>query len=571
MAAEAIPEQLFGKYRLLGVMSAGGMAELYLALQAGPEGFSKVVALKRVLPHLADSHDFVQMFMDEARLAARLDHPNIVRIYDFGESNRQYFMAMEYLPGEDLSSIHWRARKAGQVMPHEIACAVVQAAAEGLHFAHELTDTNGQPLHLVHRDANPSNILVTYQGVVKVADFGIAKAMGNVNQTQFGQVKGKAAYLAPEQATGETLDRRADVFCLGIVLWESLTGQRLFSRETEVASAQASVTYTPPLPSKVRPGLPAELDLIILRALAKRPEQRYQTAQELADELEDFFRRKSMKPTAKEIAAWMEGLFGRERAEAKLAIAQGRNLQAMVSQVMRPIIPLSQSRPQAPASLASLDGQATVDLIPRGDRSNTLPLGTATQSATVPLPRTPARPPAALGKRLGLVAALVVVAGGLLWAGNRVVQSLDAPRGPRAAATVPTTLELDSSPPGAFIFVGGEPTGQFTPARLNQLTGGQVAVRLELAGYEPARETVPLEPGKVVQRKFVLTPQPAEVAVRGVPEGAQLLVDGKPTQPNRTLTLTPGPHVFVVKQEGKPDTSRLLDVKPGEQRTLELP
>ena len=605
MAAEEIPEQRFDKYRLLGSMSAGGMAELYLALQAGPEGFSKVVALKRVLPHLAHSHEFIQMFMDEARLAARLDHPHIVRIYDFGEADGQYFMAMEYLPGEDLSSVLFRARKANQPVSPEIAAFIVQAAADGLHFAHELTDAEGRPLGLVHRDANPTNILVTYQGAVKVVDFGIAKAMGNLNQTQFGMVKGKAAYLAPEQAQGEVpLDRRADVFCLGIVLWEALTGQTLFARETDIASAQASVNYHPPPPGQLRPGVPPELDAIALKALAKDPGQRFQTAGEMQDALEAFFRGGRERPSSKEIAAWLEGLFGTARAEAKRAIAQGRNLQAAISQVMRPLVPTDRmpslprpvsqpgsaprsATPSAPTSgstprpataSAPLPGSAPRPATPSAQPPRTAPrpataaapAGTASRSATTSAP--PPRPPTApLGRRVALALALLAIAAGLLAAGNRAARELGSKRTERAPA-VPSTSELSliSTPPGAFIFLGGEPTGQRTPARLPQLPGESVAIRLELDGYEAVRDTVPLTPGRPTERSYTLSPRLGEVSLRGLPDGAELWVDGRPNAAAEPLHLPAGRHELVIKVAGQPDSTRTLDVKPGEQ-TVQLP
>jgi len=583
MADSPLPEQLFGKYRLLGVMNAGGMAELYLALQAGPEGFAKVVALKRVLPHLAQSHEFVEMFMDEARLAARLDHPHIVRIYDFGEAAGQYFMAMEYLPGEDLANILWRAAKAKQPIPSAIAAYITQAAAEGLHFAHELTDADGHPLGLVHRDANPTNILITYQGVVKVVDFGIAKAMGNVNQTEFGRVKGKAAYLAPEQVYGEPLDRRADVFCLGIVLWECLTGERLFQRDSDIASAHASTLQVPPPPSQRRPGLPPELDRIALKALAKQREERFQTAGELQDALEQYFRSGAVKPSAKEISAWLETLYGAPRAEAKRAIAQGRNLATAVPQVMKPLLLTPAPRPlpfqgtpapipltvlaEGPESAFRTSGGATPAL-QTGSRLSSHPEGSLQTGEAPAVPQAGARP--SLAGRGALALLLVVLAGGGLWGGNKLIKKLGAPRAERVATPGFASLAVDSLPEGAFIFLGGEPTGQLTPATLEQLSGDSVQIRLELSGYEPARETVGLEAGKRASRRYTLSPRPGSVAVRGVPENAELLVDGQPAPKNRTLTLAPGKHLFLLKEEGQPDTSREVVLSPGEEKTVEL-
>ena len=210
----------FGNYRIIGPIARGGMAELSLAVQVGVQGFTRVVALKRVLPSNAASAPFVQMFLDEARLAARLDHPQIVRIYELGAHQNSYFMSMEYLPGEDLAWVGQLALTAGAPVDPDIAAYIVERAAEALHFAHELTDVDGRPLGLVHRDVTPSNIIVTYNGHVKVVDFGIAKAATNTFEPEVGMIKGKMGYLAPEQFTdGMTIERTCDVFGAGIVLW----------------------------------------------------------------------------------------------------------------------------------------------------------------------------------------------------------------------------------------------------------------------------------------------------------------------------------------------------------------
>jgi serine/threonine protein kinase len=270
--AAAVPQiESFGKYQLLGLMNSGGIADLQLALQQGARGFSKVVALKRVLPHLAESAEFSELFLDEARLAARLDHPNIVRIYDLGEEGHRYYMAMEYLPGEDLHQVQVHARRAGKSIPLPIVATLIADAAAGLHFAHELKDRNGSSLGCVHRDVNPSNIIVTYQGAVKIVDFGIAHAADHLSDARTGAVMGKPAYVSPEVIYGGAADRRSDLFGLGVIFWELLTGEKLFSRNTDAATLHA-VTSDPVLPpSAVRSDVPAVLDSTAMRALAKKP------------------------------------------------------------------------------------------------------------------------------------------------------------------------------------------------------------------------------------------------------------------------------------------------------------
>jgi len=231
--------EVFGRYRIRGVLGQGGMGRLFLAERMGIEGFVKVVALKRILPHLADSEQFREMFINEARVAARLEHPNIVATYELGEVDGSYFLSMEYLPGEDLGTILSRARALQRSVPLEVAVAIAQQGAGGLHYAHDLRDSAGQMTGLVHRDVNPFNIVVTYYGMVKLLDFGVVKGANAGSKTASGVFKGKYAYCAPEQINGGVVDRRTDVFCLGIVLWECLTGQRLFDGSTDVGKIDA--------------------------------------------------------------------------------------------------------------------------------------------------------------------------------------------------------------------------------------------------------------------------------------------------------------------------------------------
>src|SRR5688572_513451 len=228
-----------GPYTLLRRLAVGGMAEIFLARRDGPAGFSKVVALKRILPHLSTLPEFVSMFLDEARLAARLTHPHVVQIYDFGEVEGTYFISMEYVPGEDLLAAIKRARELERPVPPIVACSILSAVCDGLHYAHELRDEYGKALGIVHRDVTPSNVLISFDGVVKLADFGIAKAEHRSTHTAVGALKGKYAYMSPEQAKGEKLDRRSDLFSLGVAAHELLTGRRLFARDSELAVLKA--------------------------------------------------------------------------------------------------------------------------------------------------------------------------------------------------------------------------------------------------------------------------------------------------------------------------------------------
>jgi eukaryotic-like serine/threonine-protein kinase len=220
----------FGKYDLLALLATGGMAEIWLARVSGMAGFEKLVVIKRLLDKLAIDSDYVEMFLDEARINARLTHSNIVQVLELGQVEGKYFMAMEFVPGLSVSQVGKRATKQLGTVPQEVACGIIAQACSGLHYAHEKTMPDGSPLNIVHRDVSPQNLIVTYEGLVKVLDFGIAKADHRQSQTRTGLVKGKFSYMSPEQCLGQGLDRRSDVFALGIVLFELCTARRLFKR-----------------------------------------------------------------------------------------------------------------------------------------------------------------------------------------------------------------------------------------------------------------------------------------------------------------------------------------------------
>ncbi len=275
-----------GKYKLVRLIASGGMAEVYLARQAGAAGFEKLVCLKRILPHLARDKQFVEMFLNEARLAARLDHPNIVSILDLGEANGNYFIAMEFIDGPSLRAAAKRALERGERLPIPEIVKIVSMAAAGLHYAHELTDAGGKPLGLVHRDISPDNVLVHRNGAAKVVDFGIAKAANSSTSTRTGTLKGKVAYMPPEQLRGDPLDRRTDVFALGVVLYELLAGQRPWAGDSEVSLIGRIMTEDPPPLSTLRPDAPAGLVAVLDRALAKDREARYASCHDLQADLE---------------------------------------------------------------------------------------------------------------------------------------------------------------------------------------------------------------------------------------------------------------------------------------------
>ncbi len=278
----------FGKYLLLQRVSVGGMAEVFKALPEGATRIDQIVAIKRILPNIAEDSEFIGMFVDEARLAGQLNHPNICRIYELGRVGDDHYIAMQFLWGRDLLKVMNRFKKAGQPMPAPIASFIASKACAALHYAHNKRDATGKPLQIIHRDVSPQNIIVGYSGQVKLIDFGVARAASQSQKTQAGILKGKFGYMSPEMIRGLPVDHRSDVFAMGICLHEALTGTRLFYGETDFATLELVRDAKVPPPSRKAPGIPPALDRIVLKALARNADDRYPSAQALQEALEEF-------------------------------------------------------------------------------------------------------------------------------------------------------------------------------------------------------------------------------------------------------------------------------------------
>jgi serine/threonine protein kinase len=305
----------FGKYILLDRISVGGMAEVFRAKAMGVEGFTRTVAVKRILPHLAEDQRFVEMFIAEAKTAARLSHANIAQVHELGRVGSEHFIAMEYVAGRDLLSVRHQMRKSRRQVPVDLAAWIAAQIAEGLANAHEKRDDQGQPLDIVHRDVSPQNVLVSYAGAVKLIDFGIAKASNDkVPATRAGVLKGKFGYMTPEQIEGKTVDRRADIFSLGAVLHELLTNERLFDGDNEFVVLERVREANVAPPSVLNGNVPAELDRICLRALARAADQRYQHASEMAEDLSRFVYTLGLGSPSKRLRDWLRTEFAAEFA-----------------------------------------------------------------------------------------------------------------------------------------------------------------------------------------------------------------------------------------------------------------
>lgn len=318
-----------GRYRLCYELATGGMATVFLASVEGPAGFEKLAAVKRIHPHMAKTPSFVAMFLDEAKIASRISHANVCTVFDFGVTDGSYFIAMEYLVGETLARVMKRLYelkdpKLLAALPG-IATRIIADLSEGLNAAHELRDSEGKFLGVVHRDVSPQNLFVTFDGVCKVVDFGVVMARERVQHTIGGQLKGKYAYLSPEQVGGANIDRRADVWGLGVVLWELLTLKRLFKRPTEAATLMEVLRGHVAPPSKVRRGVPPEFDAIVAKAMHRDVESRYPTARELGRDLLRVQTQIGDPVGLAEVAEWMGTLFVEEHARKLRLVEKARN------------------------------------------------------------------------------------------------------------------------------------------------------------------------------------------------------------------------------------------------------
>jgi serine/threonine protein kinase len=333
-----------GSYEIVRKLARGGMAELFLSRTVGPEGFEKLVVLKKILPSHAENPKFVRLFLDEAKLAATLDHPHIAHVYDMGKVDGHYFFTMEYVHGQDVRTTMRRATRLDRKFPIEHAVQIASNVAAALHYAHERRRADGTLLDIVHRDVSPSNVLVSYDGAVKLVDFGVAKATTSTVKTRTGTLKGKIAYMSPEQAKGAPVDRRSDIFSLGIMLWEMVTMQRLYKADNDLATIQMIINSKAQPPSHLRPDCTVELDRIIMRALAINPDERYQTAEQLQIELEELAREQKLNQSTVSLRTYMHELFDDEIRAWSAAKASGQTLtEHMIEKATEMTTPVSES------------------------------------------------------------------------------------------------------------------------------------------------------------------------------------------------------------------------------------
>lgn len=542
----------FGRYELLGRIAVGGMAEIFLAREreniAGA-GHRHLV-IKRVLSHVVDDPTFQDMFFDEARLAMRLQHPAIVHIYEFGEEAGSTYLAMEWVDGIALGKLIRRARDVGGI-PAPVCVKIAATVAEALHYAHRVRGDEGQPLGIVHRDVSPQNIMVSNEGNVKLLDFGIAKATDQLSRTSDGQVKGKFAYMAPEQCVGDPVDGRADVFALGVCLFESLTGKPLYHRKTQYETMRAVLEDPLPTLATRRPDLPEDLDAILQKALAKDANDRFADAGQMQLALEQWLARHQEVVLATSIADHLGEVLGSDvvRGPQVDSTPFGQSFKGSMPAAPIPSLPPSSitSRPPPPASVEELGSSALIELesaeekkkrpvwlwlVPllllllvgggvaawltmgspelaaTGPAPGTAIPGTATPSAALPA-ETPGSslvvpPPTAQGTDEG--AATDDNAGG---EPSVPAVSDSSPAGEAPATDVPAAdatglLRVDSRPSGARVSIDGEFRGE-TPLTLDGLPVGQLRVEISRRGYRDWEGLAVLRDGQTVSLTPTLT------------------------------------------------------------------
>ncbi len=341
---------IFGEYKILKKIATGGMAEVFLAKRVGVEGFEKLVAIKRILPQFSENEEFIAMFIDEAKLAAQLNHRNVVQIYDFGNQQGSYYIAMEYVFGKDLRTILKKSRDKHQRLPLTQCTYIMAEAARGLEFAHKLEDHYGNPLNIIHRDISPQNIFISYEGDVKIADFGIAKAASQSTETRAGVLKGKILYMSPEQAWGKAIDRRSDLYSLGVLFYEMVTERKIVEADSEFSMLEKVRNGEVEFPPAIFEKIPNRLSYIMKKTLEKDPGNRYQTAQEMRVDLENYLLTTKETLSEKTISDYLKDLFRDEIAQERKILVGGEGTPEEKTVALEPI---AEQKPEAPKEILS--------------------------------------------------------------------------------------------------------------------------------------------------------------------------------------------------------------------------
>ena len=571
----------FGKYLLLERISVGGMAEVFKARAADAKESVQAIAIKRILPHLAEDTRFVDMFIDEARMSVQLDHENVIQVIELGRHEDDYFIAMEYIPGRDLLSLHHHLRKTKQYLPIQLAAHIACRVAAGLDYAHKLCGPDGEPLGIIHRDISPQNVIVSYDGAVKLIDFGIAKArVRNYEATQAGVLKGKFGYMSPEQVLSQPIDHRSDIFALGTVLHELLTSERLFYGEHDFATLDMVRGAVINPPSGINPAVPRALDAIVLKALARDLDDRYPTAAAMSADLHDFLEGINYNASAKPLASWMHREFApRIRKEREKNEMLARYSLSPTGEVIE-----GDTEENATTGLWDPILDDTLDEAPWAE-----PLKPEVPVTPVPVPRpapdlpdafianvtplTSARPSPKGKKRhrtpIWIPATLFVTAIGLAVFIQTMILT------PLPPDLTGTGLVLRVVPrENLTIYLNGRVMADRSPVIQRGLAPNRYTIRVDRPGYASWTHTVDVTLGKLKAVDVELTKKTAEPAqIRFVtdPVDAKMTVDNRPVslaERQRYLTLKGGESVdLMITREGYRTQTVRFTPEPGAKRT----
>lgn len=559
---------------MLAEIAVGGMAEIHVAKQRLRDGLEKLVVIKTVRSHLKNNREFTQMFLNEARIASRLEHPNIVQMYDLGYADGSYFLAMEYVHGENLRSVARACRKRRRLIPLAHTTTIGALICQGLHHAHTKKDVLGRPLDIVHCDISPQNIMLSFAGEVKVGDFGVARAASRFEDQQEGIVKGKLSYMSPEQVSGKQLDARTDIFSLGVILWEAASGKRLFNHPSMGRVVRAICEDRPEPPSHHNRKIPSDLDAVVLKAIEKNPDDRFQSARQMYKALDQVNREHGLVSNTDDLAAFMQHLF-EEKAACAERIQKAQKAGVLETVLFREL------------NLEPIDAGPDADEKPQPVQPPPAPTATAPEqahaaSSDLPVVRgqlfPPARPPRL--PRWALVAILVcalAVIGlgiGLLIPPDRSGEQPAQVSPPAARFGI---VRVISEPPEAIVSVDGIERC-FTPCIIQKLEiGREVGMRVTRDGYEPWETTFRLDKEFEV-RKFDVTMRNTtqrgwgQVRVITKPPGATVTFNDRPLKRTTPLTLprvvADRQHVLRAKLEGHKTWTTTFTVKPGQKITL---
>jgi serine/threonine protein kinase len=555
----------YGKYFLLDKLATGGMAEVFKAKTYGVRGFERLLVIKRILPHLTKDREFVEMFIDEAKIAVELTHANIVQVFDLGKISKNYFIAMEYVNGKDLRAILKKCQALSRKLDISFAAFIAMEVLKGLSYAHNKKDPQtGEPFNVIHRDISPQNVMVSYDGAVKIVDFGIAKAEKRLNETQVGVLKGKFGYMSPEQAMGMEIDCRTDIFSTGIILFEMITGRRLFLGENDLETLELIRNAEVPRPSKYNSDVPVELEEIIFRALNRDPEERYAAAKDMQVDLTKFLYSYKSDFTASELSSFLQDVFRQEMQEETLKLQE-----AMALEPAPGLVPPEDSTRPRPKTKKAISSKIREEELGQGEGSlgdyafsssdapwveggeetlfhkDSRKLGEGGSGSLREL--YPEAPEEVSFRQWikpwimpGLLLSLILVL--LYWNFFRTPapneEMLGASKGPKPTAI--GKIDVTSYPTGAMILVNGDEMGP-APVTLSLEAGKEHPFLARKEGYQDQQLNIFIEEGVNTPLQIALekeVPIHAMLRITSKPSGAMIFINGEETEKSTPYTFT---------------------------------